>query len=81
MCVSLTELEILLGYKGNALLYTKQLSRCQQALNNSEEPVIKALWGLLRKYQKGWAQEYDLMADHELLLMEFGPFGSLLISK
>ncbi len=72
MCVNLPEFETLLENKGNAMLYTKQLSRCQQALNNSDEPVIKSLWGLLRKYQKGWVQEHDLIADHELLLMEFG---------
>jgi len=72
MCVRLSELDSLLEEKGNALLYAKQLPRCQQALNSTEEPVIKALWDLLRKHQKGWVQEHDLGAGYELVLMGFG---------
>ncbi len=72
MCVSLAELDVLLKNKGNAMLYTKQLARCQQVLNSCNEPVVKALWALLCKHQKGWVQEHDLIAKHKLLLMEFG---------
>ena len=35
MCVGLAELDKLLEDKGNAMLYAKQLPRCQQVLNNS----------------------------------------------
>lgn len=68
MCVSVPEFEILLQEKGNPELYAKQLPECQQALNASEEPVIKSLWGLLRKYQKVWVQEHALGAGYELEL-------------
>ena len=71
VCASLPELETLLENKGNAMLYAKQLPSSQQALNKNDEPVIKSLWALLRKYQKAWVQEHDLIADHELVLMEF----------
>jgi len=71
ICVSLPEFEILLQEKGNAELYAKQLPECQQALNASEVPVIKTLWGLLRKYQKVWVQEHDLGAGYEVGLMRF----------
>lgn len=71
MCVSLSELEALLENKGNAMLYAKQLPRCQKILNESGEPVIKVLWALLRKYQKVWVQELDLISENELVLMEF----------
>jgi len=71
MCASLPEFEVVLQEKGNAELYAKQLPECQQALNASEEPVIKALWALLRKHQKVWVQEHDLGAGYELELMGF----------
>jgi len=71
MCVSLSEFEVLLQEHGNAELYAKQLPECQQALNASEEPVIKTLWALLRKQQKVWVQEHDLGAGYELKLIEF----------
>jgi len=70
MCVSLPELDGLLQ-KGNAELYAKQLAGCKQALDVSEEPVIKALWTLLRNHQKVWVQEHDLGAGYELSVMEF----------
>jgi len=70
MCVSLPELEVLLQ-KGNAELYAKQLPGCKQALDISEEPVIKALWTLLRNHQKVWVQEHDLGAGYELGVMTF----------
>jgi len=72
MCVNLPEFEVLLQEKGNAELYAKQLPECQQALNASDEPVIKTLWDLLRKYQKVWVQEHDLGAEYELGLINFG---------
>jgi len=71
VCASLPEFETLLENKGNAMLYAKQLPSSQLALNKNDEPVIKSLWALLRKYQKAWVQEHDLIADHELVLMEF----------
>ncbi|MDF1581809.1 MAG: hypothetical protein RQ733_06530 [Methyloprofundus sp.] len=71
MSASLPEFEVLLQEKGNAKLYAKQLPACQQALNASDEPVIKALWALLRKRQKVWVQEHDLGATHALELMAF----------
>ncbi|NOQ77170.1 MAG: hypothetical protein GQ475_05180, partial [Methylococcaceae bacterium] len=71
MCASLPEFEVLLQEKGSADLYAKQLSECQQALNTSEEPMIRSLWALLRKYQKVWVQEHDLGAGYELRLMGF----------
>jgi len=70
ICVSLPELDRLLE-KGNAELYAKQLPGCQQALDINEEPVIKALWALLRKHQKVWVQEHDLGAGYELRVMRF----------
>ncbi|MCK5354944.1 MAG: hypothetical protein KAJ63_07475 [Methyloprofundus sp.] len=72
MCVRLSELDSLLEEKGNAQLYAKQLPRCQQALNSAEEPVIKALWAVLRQHQKGWVQEHDLGAGYEVGFMGFG---------
>jgi len=70
MCVNLPAFEVLLQEKGNAELYAKQLPECQQALNASEDPVINALWTLLRKHQKVWVQEHDLGTGYEVGLME-----------
>ena len=72
MCAQLSELDSLLEEKGNAMLYAKQLPRCQELLNSTEEPVIKVLWGLLRKHQKGWVQEHDLGVGYVVGFMGFG---------
>jgi len=58
-------------HKGSTELYAKQLPNCQQALSLSEEPVIKSIWTLLRKHQKVWVQEHDLVSAYELRLMKF----------
>ena len=71
MCMTEIELDQLLANKGNAELYAKQLPRCRQALNATDKPVLKSLWRLLCKHQKGWVQEHDLVAEYQLQLMLF----------
>ncbi|NOQ65161.1 MAG: hypothetical protein GQ582_11680 [Methyloprofundus sp.] len=71
MCIDLVELERLVKAKGNADLYAKQLPVYQQALNKSTEPVITALWAILKKHQKGWVQEHYLNLKAELSLFAF----------